>query len=85
VVKSYVEVGLGIAILLSVAYEPHRDRELRAIAAGHLFGPTTPHVVLRYGKYLPGYMYDFIERLAPQCSRQAIDAAMRFSAEQAAS
>jgi LysR family transcriptional regulator, cys regulon transcriptional activator len=83
VVKSYVEVGLGIAILLSVAYEPDRDRELRAIAASHLFGPTTPHVVLRYGKYLPGYMYDFIERLAPQCNRQAIDAAMRFSAEQA--
>jgi LysR family transcriptional regulator, cys regulon transcriptional activator len=83
VLKSYVEVGLGIAILLSVAYEPDRDRELRAIAADHLFGPTTPNVVLRYGKYLPGYMYDFIERLAPQCSRQAIDAAMRFSAEQA--
>ena len=28
VVKSYVELGLGIAVLLSVAYEPARDRGL---------------------------------------------------------
>jgi LysR family cys regulon transcriptional activator len=78
VVKSYVEVGLGIAILMSIAFEPERDRALRAIDAAHLFGPTTPHIVLRHGKYLPGYMYDFIERLAPQRDRQAIDAEMRF-------
>src|ERR1019366_5863059 len=27
VVKSYVELGLGIAVLLSVAFEPKRDRD----------------------------------------------------------
>jgi LysR family cys regulon transcriptional activator len=83
VVKSYVEVGLGIAVLLTIAYEPERDRDLRAIAADHLFGPTRPHLVLRYGKYLPGYMLDFLELLAPHCNRQAIDAAMRSSPEPA--
>jgi LysR family cys regulon transcriptional activator len=85
VVKSYVEVGLGIAVLLTVAFEGERDRALRAIDAAHLFRPTTPHIVLRYGKYLPGYMYDFIERLAPQRDRPAIDAAMRFKASEAPS
>jgi DNA-binding transcriptional LysR family regulator len=77
VVKSYVELGLGIAVLLSVAYEPERDRELRVLDAAHLFRGTTPQIVLRHGKYLPGYMHDFIGRLAPQWDRPAIEAAMR--------
>ena len=77
VVKSYVELGLGIAILLSLAYEPERDRALRAINAGHLFARTTPQIVLRHGKYLPGYMHDFIASLAPQWDRAAVEAAMR--------
>jgi LysR family cys regulon transcriptional activator len=77
VVKSYVELGLGIAILLSVAYEPERDRELRVIDAAHLFARTTPQIVLRHGKHLPGYMHDFIARLAPQWDRPAVETAMR--------
>jgi hypothetical protein len=45
----------------------------------HLFQPTIFHIVLRQGKYLPGYMYDFIERLTPKWNRRAIDAAMRLN------
>jgi LysR family transcriptional regulator, cys regulon transcriptional activator len=77
VVKSYVELGLGIAILLSVAYEPERDRGLGVIDAAHLFAPTTPQIVLRHGKYLPGYMHEFIAKVAPQWDCAAIDAAIR--------
>jgi LysR family cys regulon transcriptional activator len=77
VVKSYVELGLGIAILLTLAFEPERDRELRVISAAHLFQGTTPHIVLRHGKYLPGYMHDFIGRLSPKWDRSATEAAMR--------
>lgn len=55
-VKSYVELGLGVAILLSLAYEPQRDRSLRAINAAHLFSGTTPLITLRRGKHLPDYM-----------------------------
>jgi LysR family cys regulon transcriptional activator len=68
-----------VAVLLTVAFEPDRDRELRAIDVAHLFQPTIFHIVLRQGKYLPGYMYDFIERLTPKWTRQAIDAAMRLN------
>ncbi len=77
VVKSYVELGLGVAVLLSLAYEPERDRRLRAINAAHLFAGTTPQITLRRGKHLPDYMHDFIARLAPQWDRPAIEAAMR--------
>jgi len=79
VVKSYVELGLGVAVLLTVAFEPDRDRELRSIDVAQLFQPTIFHIVLRQGKYLPGYMYDFIERLTPKWNRRAIDTAMRLN------
>lgn len=77
VVKSYVECGLGIAVLLSVAYEPDRDRGLRIVKSGHLFEPTIPQVILRHGKHLPSYMYDFIRRVAPRWDRKAVDAALK--------
>jgi LysR family cys regulon transcriptional activator len=77
VVKSYVELGLGVAVLLSVAYEPERDRGLRMIDVAQLFPPTIFHIALRQGKYLPGHMYDFIERVTAKWNRRTVDAAMR--------
>ena len=65
--------------MLTVAFEQDRDRELRAIDVAQLFQPTIFYIVLRQGKYLPGYMYDFIERLTPKWNRRAIDAAMRLN------
>jgi LysR family cys regulon transcriptional activator len=79
VVKSYVELGLGVAVLATVTFEPDRDRELRAIPVPHLFRPTIFHVVLRRGKHLPGTMYDFIERVTPKWDRAAVEAAMRLN------
>jgi LysR family cys regulon transcriptional activator len=77
VVKSYVECGLGIAILPAVVHEPDRDRNVRVLAAGHLFEPTTPQVILRQGKHAPNFMDDFIVRVAPQWDRAAINAAQK--------
>jgi LysR family cys regulon transcriptional activator len=77
VIKTYVELGLGIAILPSVAYEPARDRSLQAIDAHKLFEPTITRIELRRENYLRSYMYDFITALAPGWTREAIDKAMR--------
>jgi LysR family cys regulon transcriptional activator len=66
VVKTYVESGLGIAILMSLAYETARDTALRAINASHLFESTTPQLFLRQGKFVPEYMQDFIQGLSNQ-------------------
>jgi LysR family cys regulon transcriptional activator len=84
VVKSYAELGLGIAVLPSVAYEPGRDRRLGIVDAAHLFAPTSPTIVLRRSRYLRSYMHEFIRRLAPQWDREAIAAAMRSSGAQPA-
>jgi LysR family cys regulon transcriptional activator len=80
VIKTYVELGLGIAILPTVAYEPARDRRLRAINASALFEPTITRIVMRRGSHLRDYMYDFIGRVAPRWDRQTIEKMMRAGA-----
>jgi LysR family cys regulon transcriptional activator len=72
VIKTYVELGLGVAILPSIAHEPARDRRLKAIDASHLFAPTITHIAIRRDSYLRGYMYDFILMIAPNWGREAI-------------
>jgi LysR family cys regulon transcriptional activator len=77
VIKTYVELGLGIAILPSIAYEPKRDRTLRAIDAARLFEPTVTCIEIRRENYLRSYMLDFIRSIAPQWSRETIEQATR--------
>lgn len=76
-IKTYVGLGLGVAILPAVAFEPARDRALRALDAGRLFEPTVVCVQLRRNHYVRGYMFDFIQMLAPQWQRAAIERALR--------
>jgi LysR family transcriptional regulator, cys regulon transcriptional activator len=76
VIKTYVELGLGVGIVASMAYDPKRDHHLRAIDASHLFEPSTTRIGLRRNFYLRGYLYDFIELFAPHLNRKAVDAAM---------
>ena len=38
VIKTYVELGLGVGILADIAFNPERDKHLRAMPVGHLFG-----------------------------------------------
>jgi len=77
VIKAYVELGLGIAIVPAVAYEPARDRNLRAIDARRLFDPTVTRIEIRRDAWLRNYMYDFITALAPDWDRDAIDRMVR--------
>lgn len=81
VIKTYVEVGLGIGIVAAVAFDPQRDRGLSALDAGHLFRSNTTRVALRRGSFLRGYAYAFIELFAPQLGRKMIDTAMEGKAE----
>ncbi|HZW86390.1 MAG TPA: CysB family HTH-type transcriptional regulator, partial [Gallionella sp.] len=61
VIKTYVELGLGVGILASMAFIPGRDKHLRMLDAAHLFKPSTTRIAIRKNEYLRGYTYDFIE------------------------
>lgn len=77
VLKTYVELGLGIGILAEIAFVPERDRSLRMIAARHLFAPNTTRLALRKHQYLRGFTYDFISLFAPHLTRDVVAKAMR--------
>ena len=77
VIKTYVELGMGVGIIAGMAFDPERDRNLRAIPVGHLFGMNTSRVAIKQGAYLRSYIYTFIELLAPTLNRKMVESAMR--------
>lgn len=84
VIKTYVEFGLGIAVLPRMAFDAKRDRALRAIDAGHLFEPNTIHIGIRQNHYLRGYTYAFIEMFAGHLTRERVEQAIRNAATRTA-
>lgn len=76
VIKTYVELGLGVGILAKMAYNPERDRNLVMIDASQLFEPSTTRIGIRRGTYLRGYVYAFIELFAPHLNRAVVETAM---------
>lgn len=86
VCKTYVEMGLGIAILATVAVDPRHDRDLRARDASHLFEPSTTYISLRRNTYLRRFVSHFIGLLAPELTPEIVRSEMqkRFQSEKAA-
>ncbi len=77
VIKTYVELGMGIGILAKMAFNPKRDSHLRAIDASHLFESSTTRLGIKRGAYLRRYAYDFIEMFAPQLPRSIVEPAVK--------
>ncbi len=76
VIKTYVELGLGVGVIASVAYDEARDTGLVALDARHLFALNTTRVALKRGRFLRGFVYDFIETFAPTLTRAVVQAAL---------
>ena len=76
VIKTYVELGLGVGIMASMAFDPKRDTRLRALDAGHLFESSTTRLGIKRGAYLRRYAYDFIEFFAPHLPRSTVERAV---------
>jgi len=77
VIKAYVEIGLGVGLVATMAYEKSRDKQLRMIDASHLFTPNTTWVGIRRGSYLRRYVYDFIQLFVPHLDKKTVMAAMQ--------
>lgn len=72
VIKTYVELGLGVGIMASIAFDDDRDKHLRAIDARQLFAINTTSVAVRRSGVLRGFAYEFIEIFAPHLSRDVV-------------
>ena len=76
VIKTYVELGLGVGIIAAMAFDPRRDVKLRAIDCTHLFRSNVTRVAIKRGNLLRGYAYEFIELFAPALNRKLIERAL---------
>jgi LysR family cys regulon transcriptional activator len=76
VIKTYVELGMGVGIVATMAFDAAKDAAFEMLDAGHLFAASTTRLALRKGVFLRGYVYEFITLFAPQYTRSAVDAAL---------
>lgn len=77
VIKTYVELGLGVGIIALMAFNPARDKELRLLDSGHLFERNVTQVAVRRGHFLRGFSYRFIEMCSPSLSEATVKEAIR--------
>ena len=77
VLKTYVELGIGIGLLAEMAYDPKQDTKLGAISAKHLFTESITKIALKRNAFLRGYTYELIELLAPALTQRVVDEALR--------
>lgn len=76
VIKTYVELGMGVGIVATMAFDAAKDAAFEMLDASHLFAASTTRLALRKGVFLRGYVYEFITLFAPQYTRNAVDAAL---------
>lgn len=76
VIKTYVELGMGIGIIASMAFNPAKDSDLRLLECEHLFESNTTYIALRRGHYLRSFAYRFIELCSPKLDEATIRAGL---------
>ena len=76
VIKTYVELGMGVGIIAAIAFDDERDVHLHAIDARHLFASNMTRLAVRRGAFLRSYVYSFISTFASPLTRQVVDQAM---------
>lgn len=71
VIKTYVELGMGVGIVNDVAYDSERDHRLKQIQTG-IFGLNTTWIAVRKGHLLRGFGYEFISICAPEADIKSL-------------
>lgn len=71
VIKTYVELGMGVGIVNDVAYDAERDYRLKQIKTD-VFGVNTTWIAVRKGHLLRGYGYEFVSLCSPETDIRAL-------------
>lgn len=77
VIKTYVELGLGVGIVAAIAFDDERDLHLRAIDARHLFAANMTRLAILRGRWQRDYVYAFITTFAPPLTRERVQQALQ--------
>jgi LysR family cys regulon transcriptional activator len=81
VIKAYVELGLGIGILASMAYDAKRDTGLKLLPSKGLFARNTSRIAVRQGRYMRDYAYRFLELCSPELTEEVVRSSVAPKAE----
>lgn len=76
VIKTYVDLGLGVGVIASVAFDEKRDSSLVALDARHLFAINTTRIAVKRGAFLRAYVFDFIRTFAAPLTREVVERAL---------
>lgn len=72
IIKAYVEVGLGVGIIATMAYDANRDKGLVCLDDAKLSLPNVAFLATRRGAFMRRYTVDFIQSVLPQVPHQKI-------------
>ena len=72
VIKVYVASGLGVGIILKMAIEPERDRDLVTIPVSHIFPNSAAKISLRRGEPLKAFLYDFVHLISEEWTTETL-------------
>ena len=73
VIKTYARGGMGVGIVAGLATDQNSEG-LAVIPCGHLFGRNTTRLAIKQGAYLRGFVYAFIEMVAPGWDKRRLEA-----------
>ena len=71
VIKTYVEMNMGVGIVNHVAYDAERDYRLQQLETD-IFGVNTTWIAVRKGHLLRGYGYEFISLCSPDTDIESL-------------
>ena len=74
VIKTYVELGLGVGILADMAIDAVKDSNLVRLNAEHLFPATTAWFGMKKGKFQPNFAWHFLQICNPSLAISDIQA-----------
>jgi LysR family cys regulon transcriptional activator len=73
VIKSYVNSGLGIAIIQEMAFEKDLDIHLNKRSVDHLFTISHTNILINKSNYFRSHMYDFIELVDHKWTKSKVE------------
>jgi LysR family cys regulon transcriptional activator len=79
VIKTYVQMGMGIGIIASMAFDPDDQKSLTPIKVNGLFPRSTTWIGYRPDMAMRCYMVEFIRLFAPHIDAETIDKITRTS------
>ena len=65
VIKTYVELNLGVGLIAEMAYDKNKDSALQSKDVSHLFPTSTTYIGIRKETFVRGYVYEFIKMFTP--------------------